>query len=386
MVNAQLREASHAVESRRRFDTVAVSCVFGDPRDARTWSGAPFRVSEELERCGIAVRGIHPRLSRREKYGLAACYAMRLYGWPRAMEQVLRATDARRLLARRTAEAARVAGVSDVLHMGTLDLSPDASVPGLRHWIYCDQTWHQSLRHRVDAATYTARGARVFEMLERAAFAQAEHVFSFGAATRSDLIAHYGLPAGKVSVAGSGMGLIDPYFGPKSHAEGPLLFVAKHFFVEKGGRLLLDAFRLARRQHPELRLAIVGPEAWRNEVLGDPQVEFHSGLPWADLQQLYRSARLLVQPMLNDPWGQVYLEALVSRTPVIGLKRNGLPEILRDGRYGFLVDRAEPDALAAAIMHAIADSDRLATMGEAGQRHVMANYSWQRVARAIAFA
>ena len=59
---------------------------------------------------------------------------------------------------------------------------------------------------------------------------------------------------------------------------------------------------------------------------------------------------------------------------------------LRNGRHGFLLDQAEPHALAAMIMTAIADPHRLAAMGEAGQRHVMSNYSWQRAARAIAFA
>jgi glycosyltransferase involved in cell wall biosynthesis len=88
--------------------------------------------------------------------------------------------------------------------------------------------------------------------------------------------------------------------------------------------------------------------------------------------------------MLNDPWGQVYLEALTSRTPVIGLNRNGLTEITNDGAYGFLVDQADPYALAFAIVEAAFDPDRLAAMGAAGQRHVMENYSWDRVARTIA--
>ena len=93
-----------------------------------------------------------------------------------------------------------------------------------------------------------------------------------------------------------------------------------------------------------------------------------------------------VQPMLNDPWGQVYLEAMASRTPVMGLNRNGLPEIVDGGRHGFLVDRADPAALAEAILCAVSDPQRLERMATAAQRHVLQNYSWNRVAERIAYS
>ena len=84
--------------------------------------------------------------------------------------------------------------------------------------------------------------------------------------------------------------------------------------------------------------------------------------------------------MLNDPWGQVYLEAMASRTPVMGLNRNGLPELVDGGRHGFLVDRADPAALAEAILSAVSDPQRLERMATTAQRHVLENYSWNRVA------
>ena len=96
-------------------------------------------------------------------------------------------------------------------------------------------------------------------------------------------------------------------------------------------------------------------------------------------------ASLLVEPMINDPWGQVYLEALLSRTPPIGLDRNGLPEIIGGGKYGFLVREASAAALAETILDASSDPDRLAAMAEAGQRHALSTYSWERTAERIAF-
>lgn len=90
--------------------------------------------------------------------------------------------------------------------------------------------------------------------------------------------------------------------------------------------------------------------------------------------------------MLNDPWGQVYLEAMISRTPVVGLRRNGLPELVGEGRHGFLVDRADPSELAETILNALSDPQRLEGMAVAAQRHVIGSYSWDRVAEQIVFS
>ena len=76
----------------------------------------------------------------------------------------------------------------------------------------------------------------------------------------------------------------------------------------------------------------------------------------------------------------------VSRTPVMGLARNGLPELVDGGRHGFLVDRAEPEALAEAILSAVADPKRLERMAETAQAYVLATHSWDRVAERILFS
>src|SRR5205823_5181054 len=159
----------------------------------------------------------------------------------------------------------------------------------------------------------------------------------------------------RVTAVGSGMGAIEPWRGAKNYRSPALMFVAKHLFRAKGGALLLEAFRIARERRTDLTLTIVGDERSHAFVPPTPGVTLRAHLPWEELQQLYRDSTLLVQPMLNDPWGQVYLEAMVSRTPVMGLARNGLPELVDGGRHGFLVDRAEPEALPGAIVCAFSD-------------------------------
>jgi glycosyltransferase involved in cell wall biosynthesis len=370
----------------RRFDRVAITCVFGDPRDLRSWSGAPANVAKELERLGVTVESIRSSMSRWEKLGVAARDMMAGLGRPISTEQVLRGLRSRRRLAAKVAEQARHIGARHVLHTGTFDLPACDLAAGVQHYLYCDHSWALTRAHHIDVQRYNERALRAFEEAEREALRGLAHVFTFGAYVRDNLVAHYGLSPDKVTAVGSGMGAIAPYQGPKAYDKPALLFVAKHLFKAKGGLLLLSAFDEAHRRRPDLRLTIVGDERSRAYVGNRPGVTLHAHLPWETLQQLYRESTLLVQPMLNDPWGQVYLEAMASRTPVMGLNRNGLPELVDGGRHGFLVDREDPTALAEAILCAVSDPQRLERMANAAQRHVLQNYSWSRVAERIAFS
>jgi len=369
-----------------RFRRIAVTSVFGHPRAARTWSGAPANVSAALERCGVRIDAIAPEIGSLAKARVALIDLLAGRGRPLSTEQILRSAGARRHMAAQVASEVRRLGVEHVLHTGTFDLPAVEDDGSIRHYLYCDHTWALSRQHHVEAGRYTAAAVRAFEDTERRALAGLAHVFTFGAYVRDHIVAHYGLPSDRVTAVGSGAGSIAPFHGPKDYTRPRLLFVAKHLFRAKGGMLLLSAFELARRRRPDLFLTIVGDERSRRFVPPMRGIEFHAHLPWEELQRLYREATLLVQPMLNDPWGQVYLEAMSSRTPVMGLARNGLPELSDNGRHGFLVDRAEPEALAEAIVSAVSDPQRLERMAETAQRHVLGAYSWDRVAERMLFS
>jgi glycosyltransferase involved in cell wall biosynthesis len=371
-----------------RFEQVAITSIFGNPLERKTWSGAPANVAGGLARLGVDVKAIHPRrMSKLTKAGIAAGNLLAGYGRPRSSEEVLRSLAARRRFAAGVSDAAKRLGVRHVLHMGTLDLLPQLDAgSAIRHYLYCDHTWALAAKHHVHAPYYTRRAQEAYERAERESLDGVAHVFTFGRYVRDNLISHYGLAPDCVTAVGSGMGSIEPWYGDKDYSRPKLLFVAKHLFHAKGGLLLVEAFRRARQRRPDLALTIVGDQRSRTHVENCPGIELRDHLPWEELEQLYRDSTLLVQPMLNDPWGQVYLEAMVSRTPVMGLTRNGLPELVDGGRHGFLVDRADPDALADAILAALSDPGRLERMASIAQRHAVKTYSWDRVAEKILFS
>ena len=368
-----------------RFDRIAITSIFGDPLSPLTWSGAPFRLAEALRKRGVAVEGFQPRHGRMGRILAATRYIASGYGRPTSSEQILRSAAMRERHADQVAEFIARRGIRHVLHTGTLDMPAFDLLRGVRHYLYCDHTWSLALPCRPDAGRLSDKARREAERLEREALSGLAHIFTFGNYVRDEIIEHYDIPADRVTAVGSGMGEIDPCFAPRSYAKPDLLFIAKHLFKAKGGELLLDAFFRARRKRSELTLTIIGDKRSKRYVPNDRNIRFRGRVPWLELQRLYRNASLLAQPMLNDPWGQVFLEALASRTPVLGLDRHGLPEITEGGRHGFLVAQADPVELADAILVALREPDRLAEMGRSGQRHVLSSYSWDRVAEQIAF-
>lgn len=378
-------ETMFVADQTARFGQVAISSIWGDPSDPKVWSAAPYNLANALERLGIEVARLSAAPGKARLAALALRYAASGGGFPPSREAVLRTAPARRAAARHISNTARKRDIGHVLHTGILDV-PLNRDPGLRHYLYCDDDWSLSLQFRPDRRRYRDGLVQSFADHDRRAMANVDHVFTFSRALRRHMIAHYGLAADQVTAVGCGMGKIAPYYGPKHYGSGHILFVAKHLFAQKGGLLLLEAFAIARRKLPHLTLTIVGDSRSRDLVRNVPGVELRDHLPWNELQECYRRSALLAQPMLNDPWGQVYVEALLSRTPVLGLDRNGLPEIAEGGRHGFLVSDARPEPLAQALVEAMSDPERLGRMGQSGQKHVLQNYTWDEVARRIAFA
>ena len=74
----------------------------------------------------------------------------------------------------------------------------------------------------------------------------------------------------------------------------------------------------------------------------------------------------------------VALEAMERGRAVIASDVGGLPEIVVHGETGVIVPRADPDALAAAIVELASNPGRAAAMGAAGRVRARADFSQER--------
>jgi starch synthase len=118
-------------------------------------------------------------------------------------------------------------------------------------------------------------------------------------------------------------------------------------------------------------------------------------LPKPALIQLFSAATVSVCPSIYEPMGIVNLEAMACETAVVATRVGGIPEVVADGDTGLLVPidhdvadpygaPVDPDVFAAAIANAvntILDDAALATsMGVAGRKRAVENFSWTAIA------
>jgi len=96
-----------------------------------------------------------------------------------------------------------------------------------------------------------------------------------------------------------------------------------------------------------LRIAGDGPERERLARLAGPGVRLLGRVDDAALRELYRGARLLLQPGIED-FGIASVEALACGTPVVAAARGGVLDVVEDGRHGVLYDDLAPASGSAA--------------------------------------
>ncbi len=358
---------------------IAVTSIVGPPRDPRTWSNAPAHMISALEAIGHECVPIDTSLlSKLDKAVMATGNLLRGYPW----NAVSWFAAARRKRAQYVAKAVRAVGCEMVLCCGSLDAPVDH---GIDYAIWLDNTF-ALLQRSAAALPFTRQAVAEIERLERITLNGALRVLPFSEHVRDSIIADYGVPADRVRAIGCGSGPLPPFTGEKDFSRGHLLFVAKHLFSTKGGDLVLEAFPLIRAARPQTKLVLIGNDEAREKAKGMDGVEVHGYVERDVLNRYFYNASMLVQPMLADPWGQVYLEAMKARAVVLSLDVAALPELTDGGRLGVLIDAADPRKLADAVLATYArPQPELDAMTREAQERAVRLHSWEAVgARAAA--
>lgn len=169
------------------------------------------------------------------------------------------------------------------------------------------------------------------------------------------------------------------------------------YVLHVGGRkphknigLLLESWALLgppRRNTPPHRLVMAGPGERRDAALRkqarrlgvEARLLFLVEADEDDLPALYSGADLFVFPSLIEGYGLPVIEAMACGTPVICSDIPALKETAGDAAW--FVDPRNPEALAAALVHFLEDSERRKAFAEKGLARASA-LRWDDTAKA----
>lgn len=352
----------------------------GNPLSPKTWSATPYNISQELDKRGVLGTTYDFNTFRRNRLvnkildRLSRIYYNGSSDLPRGM--IYRYWTSF-FLRKKITEG------ENVLHTSTFDLpfyTPDNKN---NHFLFCDCTWNLWKQNLAKNSNYSALLRKDAEEMELKSYQQMKHIFPVGEYIKKDLIEHYHIPAEKITVVGTGRGIIQPYFGEKDYVNAPIIFVAKERFEDKGGHILLEAFRKAVKVNPSLKLKIIGQDYYKDFIKDIPNVEVLGFVSLEQLQHFFEEASLYIMPSINEPWGLVYLEALSCKTPIVGLNRNAFPELCQQGNNGYILKDANPEELFETIIHCFNHPEELKQKGLNGQKYCLENHTWENVVTKI---
>ncbi len=99
------------------------------------------------------------------------------------------------------------------------------------------------------------------------------------------------------------------------------------------------------------------------------------------LHELLRSSALVFASRSYEGFPMVFLEAMQQGVPIIAPRLAGYPEIVRDGRNGWLFSPEDPESLALAMRHVAGAPEEVAAFGRHGHEILCRDYSpevWYR--------
>ena len=153
--------------------------------------------------------------------------------------------------------------------------------------------------------------------------------------------------------------------------------------------LLVDAFALVRRVHPDARLVIAGPDEGGLQPALSARASAHAGaIQWIGEVDASRRAALLADAAVlvmcsdSESFGMSVLEAMAAAVPVVVTRTCPWPDVHRHGS-GFWVDQ-RAGAIADALHRVLSDPARAREMGRRGRALAETRYRWDVIAESFA--
>ena len=137
-----------------------------------------------------------------------------------------------------------------------------------------------------------------------------------------------------------------------------IIFVGRLSFV-KGVNLLIDAFKKVHEKNPNIKLTIVGDgEEKQNLINQSKKLNLESSICFAGRQsnviKWLDEADIFVYPSIwEEGFGISVVEAMSRGCIPITFNKGGLPEIIENGKNGFLISKVSSEDLANKIIELI---------------------------------
>jgi glycosyltransferase involved in cell wall biosynthesis len=235
----------------------------------------------------------------------------------------------------------------------------------------------------------------LFRLLERRLASITTALVAVSPQVRDDLVALGVAPSKRFVIIRLGIELderVAPEQDGRVESRRYLGIPSEHFVVGWIGRMtavkrtddVLIAFKYLRESGVEAMLCMVGDGPDRPQLeqraheLGIVRDTLFLGYQ-EDVAPFYAAFDALVLPSGNEGTPVSVIEALAAGRPVVATRVGGVPDVVRDGKDGFLVEAGATDDLAERLGRLARDPKLGERMGAAGRERVLPRYAVDRL-------
>lgn len=211
---------------------------------------------------------------------------------------------------------------------------------------------------------------------------RAARVIAVSEENRRTLIGDYGLPPDQIVVIHNGVE-VERFAGPGDDglrrelgldAGTQVVLTVASLVPNKGHHILIEAAPAVLSRYPGVRFVLAGEGASRanieTQIAAAGLMEHFSLIGFRDdPAYLLMGSDLFVLPSLAEGFSLALVEALAAGLPTVATAVGGAPEVIEDGRNGFLIPPEDASALAGALIRALGlpEEERAAMAAEARQ-------------------
>ncbi len=165
----------------------------------------------------------------------------------------------------------------------------------------------------------------------------------------------------------------------------PLIGYIGRLSGEKGIQHFTQALPTIFGNQQDLRVFIGGDgqlkemiEASLQEEGLTTRVDFPGWISHDDLPKYLNQLRLLVLPSYTEGLPNIMLEAMACGTPVLATPVGAIPDVIVDGRTGFIMENNSPECIVVNVIRAL-NSPGLEQIAENGRHFVEEHFTFERV-------
>ena len=156
----------------------------------------------------------------------------------------------------------------------------------------------------------------------------------------------------------------------------------------KGHRHLLEAAAKVMKADARVHLVLVGDGELRDGIAAHARwlgIGARTSLLGhrEDSAQLAAAFDVAVLASLSEGLPNAVMEAMAAGAPVVATAVGGVPELIEDGKTGFLVPPADSEALAERIEYALSQADLTGLIAMRGRQFIIERFGMERMVAAV---